>query len=209
MKKKLYPILCSLLFCASCNYLAEEKPIDDYPQVGSNSIMGYDLTLNLQQFRDTYKDKEVDCQDDHVVPLSEGYYTSKFKYPIKTCHYQGQITVEFTDIASSDYQLKQFKKDYKTQSYALEKVLTSLGDSLGKRFTISAPTDLYTNQDARIYGHQRFHKGVLYIFGKQQWEGRQKNKDVSTAELGRIQYVNDQLENKIQDVLRTRKERGR
>ena len=49
----------------------------------------------------------------------------------------------------------------------------------------------------------------LYIFGKQQWEGRQRNKDVSTAELGRIHYVNDQLENKIQDVLRARRERGR
>lgn len=193
----------------SCNYLSQERPKEEFPTVGPTSLFGYDLTLNYNEFRTRYKDEEVDCQDDHVVPLTEGYYTSKFKYPIKTCHYQGQITVEFTDILSPSYQIKQFKKDYRTESYSFEKVLNSLGDTLGRRFMISAPSDLNTNSDARIYGHQRYNKGVLYVFGKQQWEGRQKNKEPSTAELGRILYVNDQLENKIQDALRERRERGR
>ena len=205
MKKTLSLLLIGCFLATSCKLSDQNRPQDDYPRLGTNRVMGFDLTLNYDEFVSTYKDDLLDCEDSHEAPLSDGFYTTKYKYPIKVCHFRNGVMVEFTDIVNPKYDIKVFRKNF-TQDYPLAKVLSDLGDNLGKRFMISYPSDLNTNQDARIYGHQRFYHGVIYIFSKSIWEGV-KNKDPATAMLGRIHYTNDTLENKIQDALRSMREK--
>lgn len=205
MKKRVRFLLLACLLATSCKLSDQNRPLDEYPRLGQNRIAGFDVSLNYDDFINTYKDELLDCEDSHESPFTDGFYTSKYKYPIKVCHFRNGVMVEFTDIVNPKYDIKVFRKNY-TADFPFSKVLNDLGESTGKRFMISYPSDLNRNQDARIYGHQRFHKGVIYIFSKCVWEGI-RNKDPDTAILGRIHYTNDTLENKIQDILRTMKEK--
>jgi len=205
MKTKLSLLLLFIFFTVGCKISDQNRPQDDYPKLNANNIAGFDISLNYEEFKSAYKEDLIDCEDSREVPLTDGIYTSKYKYPIKICYFRNGITVEFTDIVNPKYDIKVFRKNY-TKNFPFAKVLSDLGDNQGKRFMVTYPTDLNTNQDARIYGHQRFYKGVLYLFSKSVWEGV-KNKDPDTAILGRIHYTNDSLENKIQDALREMKEK--